>query len=39
MRLGEELQKCFQSVELGNHILIYINMKRLLKMEINYTRC
>ena len=32
-------KKHFQSVEIGNDILIYINIKRVFQMEIDYTRC
>ena len=32
-------KKHFHSVEIGNDILIYINIKRLFQMGINYTRC
>ena len=29
----------WKSVEIGNHILIYINIKRVFQMGIDYTRC
>ena len=32
-------KKHFHRVEIGNNILIDINMKRVLEMEIDYTRC
>ena len=30
-------KKYFQSVEIGNNILIYINIKRVFQMNIDYT--
>ena len=32
-------KKNFQSVEIEQDILIYINIKRVFQMEIDYTRC
>ena len=32
-------KKQFPSVEIGNYILIYINIKRVFQIDINYTRC
>ena len=32
-------KKQFPSVEIGNDILIYINIKRVFQIDIDYTRC
>ena len=32
-------KKCVHSVEIGNDILIYINIKRVFQMKIDYARC
>ena len=32
-------KKQFPSVEIGNYILIYINIKRVFQIDIDYTRC
>ena len=32
-------KKYFRSVEIGNDILIYVNIKRVFQVDIDYTRC
>ena len=32
-------KKHFHSVDIGNDILIYINIKRVFQIEIDHTRC
>ena len=32
-------KKQFLNVEIENDILIYVNIKRVLQIDINYTRC
>ena len=32
-------KKHFRSVEIGNDILIYVNIKRVFQVDIDYTRC
>ena len=38
-RLGEKQEKHFHSVEIGNDILIYINIKQVFQMKIDQASC